>query len=925
MIVWGLVAGALLGWGTNGFDTDALWPGAIIGALMGWWLRKIVRQELSVRIASLADTLTVEKPQAALPRVPHVDVSRSPFPTAAPPVPSIPMGPPAEPLLAARETLTRPDVAPPPREANVVEQLFTAAKGWLLGGNTIVRVGLVILFVGLSFLAHYAADAGLFPIELRLMLVAVAGIALLYVGFIKRMKKTDFALTLQGGGVAILYLTVFAASRLFEVIPAAAAFPIMIVVCALGCALALLQNSQVLAATSFVGGFAVPILLGGDGGTLGLFGYYTILNLAVLAIAWRRSWRVINLIGFVATFGLATAWGVLVYDPALYAISQFFLILFVLIYVGAGILHARGTPGHLGNVVDSSLLFGPAIVGFGLQVGLVRDIPLGSAFSALGFAALYLSLAVFVSRRGRGDNRVLTDGLIAVTVCFVTLAVPLALGVRWTATVWALEGAGAFWVGMRQARWLPRAFGLLLQVAGGLVFIGGLRDLTSSLPLLNPATLGAILIALPTFATAWWLRKPMEQSGSRWAKGYAELEPGLAKPAFLYGFAFWCLAFVLELNRALPPVIAGDLAVPVIRSSLIPLLAMLAFVASAALAALVGRRTDWRVATWPSHVTLAALAIGLLAQWGAGLFVLQMPRWIIWTAAVGLHYRLLWANDQVPDAAKAPLRRIVHVGGVWLLTALLLDCLWFGIDRADLWRTSWASVALFTGTTAALLVLTLWAGKSAARTHWPLREYAMDYALKAAIPIAVLVYFGALITTSFASGETRPLPYLPLINPVDLSVALAIAVLVLWSRMAGSVHARPAGKSWLAGPHPLIALSALGFVAINTVWLRMAHHLLGVAWNPDALLGSFLVQTGLSILWTLLALGLTVMAHRRGLRTMWLTGGGLLAAVVLKLLLVDLSNADGGARIVTFIVVGVLMLVVGYFAPLPPKHPEPHS
>jgi uncharacterized membrane protein len=919
MIVWGLVAGALLGWGTNGFDSDALWPGAIIGALMGWWLRKIVRQEVAVRLTSLTAELAEARREAALPAVPHVATP------VAPPVQPSKIAPPPPTLEPVSPPHTRPDLPqPPPREPNVVEQLFVAARGWLLGGNTIVRVGLVILFVGLSFLAHYAADAGLFPIELRLVLVAAAGIALLCVGFLKRLQKPDFALTLQGGGVAILYLTVFAASRLFEVIPAAAAFPIMIVVCALGCALALLQNSQLLAATSFVGGFAVPILLGGEGSTLGLFGYYTVLNLAVLAIAWRRSWRMINLISFVATFGLATAWGVLVYDPALYGVCQCFLILFVLIYVGAGILHAQGRPGSPGNVVDSSLLFGPAIVGFGLQVGLVRDMPLGSAFSALGFGALYLALAVFVTKRGRGDNRVLTDGLIAVAVGFVTLAVPLALGVRWTATVWALEGAGAFWVGMRQARWLPRAFGLLLQGAGGLVFIACLKDLTSTLPLLNPNTLGAVLIALPAFATAWWLRRPLDHSNSRWALGYARIEPEVAKPAFLYGFAFWCFAFMLELNRHLPPLVAGEFPQPAILPSLIPLLTMLAFVVSAGIAAVVGRRTDWRVATWPSHVAVAALVVGLFTQWGAHQFVLQTPQWIIWLLAIGLHYRLLWANDQTAKAGTAPLRRVVHVGSVWLLTAMLLDGLWFGIDRGDLWRTSWASVVMLVGTTGALLVLTLWAANPSRHTRWPLREHAGDYALRAAIPIAVLVYAGALITALFASGKTDPLPYLPLINPVDLAVALAIAALALWLRTIDD-PAKPAGRTWLTGRQPLVALTALAFVAINTVWLRVAHHLLAVAWNPDALLGSFVVQTGLSILWTLLALGLTLMAHRRGLRAMWLTGGGLLAAVVLKLLVVDLSNEDGGARIVTFIVVGVLMLVVGYFAPLPPRSVEPQS
>ncbi len=62
-----------------------------------------------------------------------------------------------------------------------------------------------------------------------------------------------------------------------------------------------------------------------------------------------------------------------------------------------------------------------------------------------------------------------------------------------------------------------------------------------------------------------------------------------------------------------------------------------------------------------------------------------------------------------------------------------------------------------------------------------------------------------------------------------------------------------------------------------------------------------------------------VLAHRRVQRPLWLVGAGLLGLVVVKLLLIDLSNAGGAERIIAFIVVGVLMLVVGYFAPLPPK------
>ena len=115
------------------------------------------------------------------------------------------------------------------------------------------------------------------------------------------------------------------------------------------------------------------------------------------------------------------------------------------------------------------------------------------------------------------------------------------------------------------------------------------------------------------------------------------------------------------------------------------------------------------------------------------------------------------------------------------------------------------------------------------------------------------------------------------------------------------------------------AIGLLALVVLSTVWLRVAHHFFQVPWNAWALYHSFVVQTGYAILWTVLALALMVAAHRRGLRPAWLAGAGLLALVVLKLILVDLSNRGGGERIIAFIGVGVLMLVVGYLAPLPPR------
>lgn len=101
--------------------------------------------------------------------------------------------------------------------------------------------------------------------------------------------------------------------------------------------------------------------------------------------------------------------------------------------------------------------------------------------------------------------------------------------------------------------------------------------------------------------------------------------------------------------------------------------------------------------------------------------------------------------------------------------------------------------------------------------------------------------------------------------------------------------------------------------------MRTAHHWGGVPFRLDALLDSMLVQAGLSLVWTLVALALMIGGHLRVRRELWLVGAALIAVVVAKLFFVELGNRGGLERIVSFIGVGVLLLVVGYFAPLPPQ------
>jgi uncharacterized membrane protein len=260
----------------------------------------------------------------------------------------------------------------------------------------------------------------------------------------------------------------------------------------------------------------------------------------------------------------------------------------------------------------------------------------------------------------------------------------------------------------------------------------------------------------------------------------------------------------------------------------------------------------------------------------------------------------------------------VHAGGMWLLVLLAGNLLVYAVGRAQLWQTAWASVILLVASVLVLLALSLsaWFDEQRARRHWPLDRFARDYLWRAAAPLAVAVAVGCLLVAVHSDGNARPLPYVALLNPTDLSVALGLAACALWLARVrtSSLQVPPLARE----PRVALCLAAIGFVALNTVWLRVAHHYGGVPWNAAMLFDSFLVQAGYSILWTAIAVVLMVAAHRRARRPVWMLGGGLLALTVAKLFVIDLSNRGGSERIVAFIAVGVLMLLVGWLAPMPP-------
>jgi uncharacterized membrane protein len=157
------------------------------------------------------------------------------------------------------------------------------------------------------------------------------------------------------------------------------------------------------------------------------------------------------------------------------------------------------------------------------------------------------------------------------------------------------------------------------------------------------------------------------------------------------------------------------------------------------------------------------------------------------------------------------------------------------------------------------------------------------------------------------------------LNSIELVQVAVLVAALLWARRHSAVRYQDCQP--LADPARFCPLgwAAAAFVALNGAVARAVHFWAGVDFEAPALWGSPFYQTTVSITWTLLALAVMVVATHRRHRGSWIAGATLLGAVVVKLFLVDLAGIGTVARIVSFVVVGLLTLAIGYLSPLPPR------
>jgi len=430
----------------------------------------------------------------------------SPEPTPAPPTAAIP-GQEAAPIPAEKAL---PGEGKPAR---------VREREWeqILGGSWLARIGVLALIIGAGFFLKFAFDQNWLGPTGRVILGIVAGLAMLGGGHYWRKQYPTFAQALSGGGIALLYLSIFAAFAMFDLIGFYPAVGLLLLVSVVSAVLALRYDSMALAIVGVIGAFLAPFILvtstaGAPGVTQAaqsfwLLVYVMVVDLGVLWLSTFRNWRWFTLLALIGSLAVFGVWYDRFGDEASLLTSQGSLTLIFLIFVGATTLY-HIVWRRASQAFDYALVVINAAFYFGISYELLWDdlrVWLGG-FSFL-LALFYGGLAYVASRRGAGNVR-LGFFALGIALLFFTVAIPAQLGDKaWTTIAWAAEGTVLMWLSLRLRMPQFRIFSYLVfaAVAVRLLFFDTTINLRTFTPVLNERFLAFLVSIAAMYLTGYLL------------------------------------------------------------------------------------------------------------------------------------------------------------------------------------------------------------------------------------------------------------------------------------------------------------------------------------------------------------------------------------------------------------------------------------
>ncbi|MDR2789585.1 MAG: DUF2339 domain-containing protein [Campylobacteraceae bacterium] len=812
----------------------------------------------------------------------------------------------APPLNAAQNSergklkkIQRADIEPTvPQMQNRRDTQFDNLKpkfiSWL-GENIVAKIAIVILFFGIMFLLKYSIDNGLLSPQVRVLGSLILGFALFGIGWRLRSSKRLYSLILQGGAIGVLYITVFAAFKIYEFIPVSAAFVLLLFVCAISVYFAVVQNALALSVLSFSGAYLSPVLLSsGKGEHIVLFTLYTIVSLALVVISRWRSWRVLNLIGFAFTVTVTTLWYFKSYKVEFYPETQTFIIANLLIFGVLAVLlfirHERQSAYH--NVVDIFLLFAAPLFSYVLEYRILMQWEFAPAFAALAFALFYLTGSFAALKKFKDIGKRAALYMLSIGIGFATLAVPLAFDNELTSLVWLFEGSAITWAALKNNQYKLGYFGLLITIFGACLLMYDNQDAFDwyrlsmfsggfYAPVFSYAILSAVLLFN---ACLFYSFKEMHKS----------LKPAgfILLGAAAVSWSYWIIGSSNVVNYAY---------FDAYKSICI----LLAFTASSWVWYFLGRAMKWEIMECALISLWPALFLTALIQFAEKSLLLDISFLLSFASAYlylykGSFFKTLHKNVEI----------ILHVSLFWAFLLWIWSRLELFSDTFISYGNRILEWTLFMSVFAAV-ILALYAFQK--KNLFPFGRFLSAYWRVGLAPVLFYLVI-TLLRAPFTGYWLDALAYIPILNPLEESIIFTLIALKFYLDKTLQKNAQ---KKFIFFAYLFFA--ALCFLELNGVILRTLSHILNIPWSLYFLWNNEAVQSVFSIIWTLLALSLIIFANKNKNRTIWFVGMALLAVVVIKLVLHDSVKLEGLFRASVFIGVALLMLIIGFLAPMPPR------
>lgn len=345
---------------------------------------------------------------------------------------------------------------------------YAVASQWLL------RIGIIVLVVGIGFFLKYSIDRGLIGPQARVALSAATGLAMLTGG--TRLLGQRYHLLgqgLMGGGLAALYFSVFAAFNFFHLIDALPAFALMALITALAGGVAVRFNSMLVAVLGIIGGYGTPLMLStGVVNFPGLLGYMLVLGVGVLGICYWKNWPLVNYLSFFATYGLFFA-AMRDYEPALFWQVFPFLCGFFVLFSTMTFLY-KIVRQSKSNLLDLLAMLVNAGVFFAVSHRLIEqafDSRRWVAAVSLALTAFYTAHVYYFLRRRLVDRELLVS-FLGLAAFFLAITMPLVLSSQWITASWAIQAVVLLWVAQKLGSNFVRnmAYALFAIVMGRFCF-----------------------------------------------------------------------------------------------------------------------------------------------------------------------------------------------------------------------------------------------------------------------------------------------------------------------------------------------------------------------------------------------------------------------------------------------------------------------